>query len=63
MGHAELTADDLRERLTTAHAQLTGLADDRFASGAVTEGTRLRGKAEGVALALSYMDEYARAQA
>ena len=51
---------DLRERLVKADATLTKMAAtaDAFGSKSVHPGpTRLRGKIEGVRLALSYLDE------
>lgn len=54
---AEIFLGDLQERLTAAKDELSDMAD---ASPGKTESARLAGKAEGVGLALSYLDEYFR---
>jgi hypothetical protein len=48
---------DLIDRLTKAHAELKALATTRAPVGT---DKRLAGKASGVALALSYINEYLR---
>lgn len=50
---------DLRNRLSAADKELDGLSLD---AGPVTERTRLQGKAEGVRLAISYVDDVLRAR-
>lgn len=50
--------DDLAERLTKKRDALAAMADDAWCD---DEERRLNGKAEGVALALSFVDEYRRA--
>jgi hypothetical protein len=50
--------DDLAERLTDKALILDGMAEEARSH---PEWMRLRGKAEGVRLALSFVDEYRRA--
>jgi hypothetical protein len=50
---------DLWDRLTTARSKLNMMADDAILDGS-EDVDRLQGKAEGIGLALSYLDEVIR---
>ena len=50
--------EDLRKRLTAARTQIEQKADEARFDGMHTETARLRGKAEGIGLAIDYLRSY-----
>lgn len=59
MTPADLT--DYRARLTRAEDGLMALAERKYGEHLPLDGARLSGKAEGVRLAMSYLNEYEQA--
>lgn len=49
---------DLRDRLARAYTEIERLADQALVDGMHTERARLKGKAEGIALAQDYLRSY-----